>query len=83
MRYLLYAFGMAAFGQATVQAFLLLRNAPADARPLALVEAVLILHEVEHGLDQPRRRKDFPVVGDANFGFDQAHTLSHPLRFHA
>ena len=30
----------------------------------------LVLHQVEHSLDHPRRGEHLPVVGDALFGFD-------------
>jgi hypothetical protein len=33
-------------------------------------------HEVEHCLDHPRRGKDFPVVGYAIFGLNEAHRIT-------
>jgi hypothetical protein len=30
-------------------------------------------HELEHGLDEPGRGKDLPMVGDALLGLDEAH----------
>src|SRR6185312_4731614 len=33
----------------------------------------LALHQVKHLFDQPRRRKHFPVIGNASLGFDQTH----------
>ncbi len=40
----------------------------------ACIDAVgLFLHEVEHGLDHPRGREDFSVIGNALFGLDEGH----------
>ena len=46
--------------------------APARRLQKARVNALgLVLHQVEHGLDHPRRGEDLPVVGDALFGLDE------------
>ena len=38
------------------------------------VEALgFVGHELEHGLDEPGRGKDLPMVGDALLGLDEAH----------
>src|SRR5262245_44534830 len=33
----------------------------------------LALHDIQHRLDQPRRRENLAVVGEALFGLDQPH----------
>ena len=60
---------------ATKQSFVSTSNRPASRSGVNAFR--LALHQVEHGLDQPSRGKDLPVVGDAVFGLDQVHGLTH------
>src|SRR5262245_61833702 len=51
-------------------------SAPARWLQEARINALgLALHEVKHLFDQPRRRKNLPVVYNAPLGFDQIHRL--------